>query len=94
MTWVPRFIPTTSPTCPTDKATLLLCAEDFLLPGSPEHPTYTLLLTPLPARRGGAHCTHFPDEEIEAQRGCSLTTSTKGEAEPQSAPNASALEPT
>lgn len=50
MTWVPRFIPTTSPTCPTDKATLLLCAEDFLLPGSPEHPTYTLLLTPLPAR--------------------------------------------
>lgn len=50
MTWVPRFIPTTSPPARFDKATLLLCAEDFLLPGSTEHPTYTLLLTPLPAR--------------------------------------------
>ena len=49
MTWVPRFIPTTSPTCPTDGTILRLCAEDFLLPGSTEHPTYTLLWTPLPA---------------------------------------------
>lgn len=45
MTWVPRFVPT----CPTNKETLLLFAEDFLLLGSTERPTYTLLLTPLPA---------------------------------------------
>lgn len=91
MTWVPRFIPTTSPTCPTDETILRLCAEDFLLLGSTEHPTYTLPLSQ-------------PDEvELTAPifqmrkvslRGCSLTTSTQGEAESQPAPKASALEPT
>ena len=49
VTWVPRFVPTLSPTCPTNKETLLLFAEDFLLLGSTERPTHTLLLTPLPA---------------------------------------------
>lgn len=43
--------------------TLLLFAESFLLLGSPEHPTCTLLLSPFPAP-----CAHLPDEDNKAFR--------------------------
>lgn len=68
MSGVPSFVPPWSRPHPSDKETLFLFAQDFLQPGSTEHPTCTLLLSPLPA-----HCAHFPDEEGKAQRGCSLT---------------------
>lgn len=36
---------------------------------------------PCPARWGGPHCAHFPDEESKAQRGCHSPRPTRGVAE-------------
>lgn len=66
--------------------TLLPFAKDLLRPGSAERP-----ICPFSWPTRWVHCTHFPDEESEAQRGCSLT---QGVAEPRSDPKAGALEPT
>lgn len=68
VTWVPSCVPPSPFAHPSDEDTLLLFAEDFLLPGGTEHPPRTLLSSRLLAR-----CAHFPDEESKAQRGCSLT---------------------
>lgn len=92
VTWCPAPAPHRPPPAPAIRTHCCCpprtsCARQPALP----HPRWACTpphtlglhpaLGPRPARWGGPHCAHFPDEESKAQRGCHSPRPTRGVAE-------------